>query len=375
MSINNIGKILILCLFTAIISITSNEANASSRIKDIADFEGIRENQLVGYGLVVGLNGTGDNIKSINFAQESLISMLDKIGINARDGQLKTKNIAAVMVTASLPAFGRQGSKIDVIVSALGDAKNLQGGTLLATPLVGADGDVYAVAQGQVAISGYSASGANQSVLKGVPTSGRIANGAIIENEVPFELNDMKKITIALRNPDFTTSKRVADAINSRLGEKRATSIDPSTIKVEIPEKYNNKIAELMTNIEQISITPDLPAKIVIDENSGIIIIGKDVKINRVAIAQGNLTIKISEDPFVSQPLPFSRGGETVVGTVTNIEVDEGAKNRLNTLETGVNLQDMVDGLNSLGIGPRDLISILQAIKASGALQADIEVM
>lgn len=367
-----ISKIILLCLF--LLSFGFNNACASSRLKDIADFEGIRENQLLGYGIVVGLNGTGDNIKSINFARESFISMLDKIGINARDGQLKSKNIAAVMVTANFPAFGRKGSKIDVIVSALGDAKNLQGGTLVATPLIGADGEVYAVAQGQVTTGGFSASGNNQSISKGVPTSAKISNGAIIENEVPFELNDMKTITIALKNPDFTTSKRVSDAINSYLGEKSATSLDPSTVKLEIPYKYRDNLAELITNIEQLKVRPDLPAKIVIDENSGIIIIGKDVKINRVAIAQGNLTIKISEDPFVSQPEPFSRGGETIVGSVTNIEVDEG-NSKLNTLETGVNLQEMVDGLNTLGVGPRDLISILQAIKASGALQADIEVI
>ena len=366
------NKISFLSVFTALFLLSGNWANATSRIKDIADFEGIRENQLVGYGLVVGLNGTGDNIKSINFARESLISMLDKIGINARDGQLKSKNIAAVMVTANLPAFGRQGSKIDVIVSAMGDAKNLQGGTLLATPLIGADGEVYAVAQGQVAVYGFSAGGGGDSITRGVPTSGKIANGAIIENEVPFSLESMDVIRIALRNPDFTTSRRVADAINVFLGENRAKSLDPSTIQLNVPFAQKNNIAELMTKIEQLKVQPDLPAKIVIDETSGIIIIGKDVKISRVAIAQGNLTIKISEDPFVSQPLPFS-GGNTVLATNTDIQVDEQADRKLSSLDTGVSLQEMVDGLNALGVSPRDLISILQAIKASGALQADIE--
>ncbi|MDD4556581.1 MAG: flagellar basal body P-ring protein FlgI [Alphaproteobacteria bacterium] len=368
------NKIGFLSVFLALFLISATSANATSRIKDIADFEGIRENQLVGYGLVVGLNGTGDNIKSINFARESLISMLDKIGINARDGQLKSKNIAAVMVTASLPAFGRQGSKIDVIVSAMGDAKNLQGGTLLATPLTGADGEVYAVAQGQVAVAGFSASAGGDSITRGVPTSGKIANGAIIENEVPFTLENMESIRIALRNPDFTTSRRVADAINSLLGEKRAKSIDPSTVELAIPYQYQGKIVDLMTKIEQLKVQPDLPAKIVIDETSGIIIIGKDVKINRVAIAQGNLTIKVTENPFISQPLPFS-GGETMLASNTDITVDEQETRKLDTLNTGVNLQEMVDGLNALGVGPRDLISILQAIKASGALQADIEVI
>ena len=354
-------------------ALMSQEAAAASRIKDIADFEGIRDNQLVGYGLVVGLNGTGDNIKSINFAKESLISLLDHVGINSRDGQLKSKNIAAVMVTANLPAFGRQGSRIDVIVSALGDAKSLQGGTLVATSLVGADGEVYAVAQGQVAVGGYSAAGNNQSVVKGVPTSGRIANGAIIENEVNFSLNEMKNIRLALRNPDFTTSKRVAAAINALLGEDIAKSIDPSTVTVGIPEAYKNDIASLMTKIEQLQVQPDQAAKVVIDENSGIVVIGKDVKINKLAIAQGSLTIKISETPFVSQPMPFGNG-ETIVDTVTDINVSEDTESKLNILDTGVNLQELVNGLNSLGVSPRDLISILQAVKASGALQADIEV-
>lgn len=347
---------------------------ASSRIKDIADFEGIRENQLVGYGLVVGLNGTGDNIKSIDFTKESMLSMLDRIGINARDGQLKSKNVAAVMVTANLPAFSRQGSRIDVMVSALGDAKSLQGGTLIATALSGADGEVYAVAQGQIAVGAVSAQGATQSVVKGVPTAGRIANGAIIENEIPFELDNMKTIRIALRNPDFTTARRVTDAINAYLSTNAAKALDPGTISVDVPEIYDGKIVDLMTKIEQLKVQPDQLAKVVIDESSGIVVIGKDVKINRLAIAQGNLTIKITEMPFVSQPLPFTEG-QTVIGTETAIDINEDVDAKLSVLNTGVNLQELVDGLNALGVTPRDLISILQAIKASGALQADIEVI
>ena len=351
-----------------------NPAAAVSRIKDIADFEGVRDNQLVGYGLVVGLNGTGDNIKSVDFAKESLISMLDMVGVNARDGQIKAKNIAAVMVTANLPAFARQGSRIDVSVSALGDAKNLQGGTLIATPLKGADGEVYAVAQGQVAVGGVSARGANASVTKGVPTSGRIANGAIIENEIPFSLESLDTIRIALRNPDFTTARRVSDAINAFLGEQTAKATDPATIELDVPEAYKDKIVDLMTKIEQLQVQPDQTAKVVIDESSGIVVIGKDVKINRLAIAQGNLTIKITDVPLVSQPLPFS-DGTTVVDTLTAIDIDESVDSKLSVLDTGVNLQELVDGLNALGVSPRDLISILQAIKASGALQADIEVI
>jgi flagellar P-ring protein len=355
-------------------SVFFSPAHASSRIKDIADFEGVRDNQLVGYGLIVGLNGTGDNIKSIDFTKESLISMLDQIGINARGGQIKSKNVAAVMVTANLPAFARQGSRIDVMVSAVGDAKNLQGGTLLATPLAGADGEVYALAQGQVAVSGVAAQGGGTSVVRGVPTSGRIANGAIIEKEIPFELDSLRTIKIALRNPDFTTSRRVADAINANLGTNLAQSLDPATIEMQIPREYRDRVVDLMTKVEQLQVQPDQTAKVVIDESSGIIVIGKDVKINKLAIAQGNLTIRITDVPFVSQPLPFSNG-ETVVGVNTAIDINESIDSKLSVLDTGVNLQELVNGLNALGVSPRDLISILQAIKASGALQADIEVI
>ena len=367
-------KSAVFSIIGAVFLLAGGQAAASSRIKDIADFEGVRENQLVGYGLVVGLNGTGDNIKSINFAKESLISMLDQLGINARDGQLKSKNIAAVMVTASLPPFARQGSRIDVMVSAMGDAKSLQGGTLIATPLSGANGEVYAVAQGQIATGSVSAQGNNASVTRGVPTSGRITNGAIIENEIDFALDSLKNIRIALRNPDFTTARRISDAINAMLGQPASKALDPATVDLQIPQEYEDKVVDLMTKVEQLQVQPDQLAKVVIDESSGIIVIGKDVKINRLAIAQGNLTIKISEIPMVSQPLPFSNG-TTVTQNVTAIDVNEEVNSRLSVLDTGVNLQELVDGLNALGVTPRDLISILQAVKASGALQADIEVI
>lgn len=367
-------KSAVFSIIGAVFLLAGGQAAASSRIKDIADFEGVRENQLVGYGLVVGLNGTGDNIKSINFAKESLISMLDQLGINARDGQLKSKNIAAVMVTASLPPFARQGSRIDVMVSAMGDAKSLQGGTLIATPLSGANGEVYAVAQGQIATGSVSAQGNNASVTRGVPTSGRIANGAIIENEIDFALDSLKNIRIALRNPDFTTARRISDAINAMLGQPASKALDPATVDLQIPQEYEDKVVDLMTKVEQLQVQPDQLAKVVIDESSGIIVIGKDVKINRLAIAQGNLTIKISEIPMVSQPLPFSNG-TTVTQNVTAIDINEEVNSRLSVLDTGVNLQELVDGLNALGVTPRDLISILQAVKASGALQADIEVI
>lgn len=366
-----VGIIVTMCL-----CLLSFNANANSRIKDIADFQGVRDNQLIGYGVVVGLNGTGDNIKSLAFTKESLIGMLERMGVNARDGQLKSKNVAAVMVTANLPAFSRQGSKIDINVSALGDADSLLGGTLLVTPLMGADNEVYAVAQGQIAVGGFAASGDAETVVKGVPTSGRIANGAIVEREIPFALNSLDELKISLRNPDFTTSTRVASAINAYLGTKSAQSEDPGTIVFTVPEKYRSgNIMKIMTDIEQLRVEPDQFAKVVIDEQSGIIVIGKDVRIDDVAIAQGSLTIRVTETPQVSQPAPFSEVGETVTVPRTNIEVDEEEENRLNVVKTGVNLQELVDGLNALGVGPRDMISILQAIKVAGALQADIEIM
>ena len=369
-------KIISLAAVLSAFFLPIHHAAAVSRIKDIADFEGVRDNQLIGYGLIVGLNGTGDNIKSVDFAKESLISMLDMNGINARSGQIKAKNVAAVMVTANLPAFARQGSRIDVTVSALGDAKNLLGGTLIATPLKGADGEVYAVAQGTVATGAVSAGNQTQgsSVLKGVPTSGRIANGAIVEREIDFDLNSLDTMNIALRNPDFTTSRRIADAINAMLGTTAAKALDPGTVNMAIPTAYKENIVDLMTKVEQLQVQPDATAKVVIDESTGIVVIGKDVKINRLAIAQGNLTIKITDIPLVSQPEPFSLG-ETVVMTPELVEVEEDTEAKMKVLDTGINLQELIDGLNALGVTPRDLISILQAIKASGALQAEIEVI
>lgn len=348
---------------------------ANSRIKDIADIEGVRDNPLIGYGLVVGLNGTGDNISSMAFTEESLIGMLERLGVNTRDGKIKSKNIAAVMVTSNLPAFARQGSRIDVTVSALGDAKSLQGGTLLATPLVGADGEVYALAQGQVAIAGFSAEGDAQSIVKGVPTSGRISSGAIVEREIPFDFSKQQSVRFSLRNPDFTTASRLSAAINAYLGVQAATTLDSATVKLVLPETKKDRIVQVLTDIEQLRIQPDLTAKVVIDEKSGIIVIGENVRINPIAIAQGNLTIRITETPQVSQPAPFSMTGETQVVPRTQIDVDEESDNKLNLLKTGVSLQELVDGLNALGVGPRDMISILQAVKAAGALQAEIEVM
>jgi flagellar P-ring protein precursor FlgI len=348
-------------------------AGATSRIKDLANIEGIRQNQLVGYGLVVGLNGTGDTLNNIPFTRQSLTAMLERLGVNVRGQTLRTGNVAAVMVTANLPAFSTQGTRIDITVSALGDAKSLQGGTLLVTPLLGADGNVYAVGQGSVAIGGFQAEGEAAKITRGVPTVGRIANGALIEREIDFNLNRQNQLRMALRNPDFTTAKRIAAAINDFIGMPTAEPLDPSTIGITVPAKYRGNVISLLTEVEQLRVEPDQPAKIVIDERSGIIVMGNDVRVSTVAVAQGNLTVTITETPQVSQPAPFSRGTTTVVPR-TRIGVQEDGK-KLALVKNGVSLQQLVDGLNSLGIGPRDLIAILQAIKAAGAIQADIEVM
>jgi len=342
------------------------------RIKDIADVEGVRDNQLVGYGLVVGLNGTGDRLRSAVFTRQSLVGMLERLGVNTRDQerQLDTRNVAAVMVTANLPPFARPGSRIDISVSALGDSTNLTGGTLLVTPLLGADGEVYAVAQGAVATGAISARGAGTSVTRGVPTSGRIANGAIVEREVPFALAGRDRVRLSLRNPDLTTARRIAEAINRSQRGQLAAATDSRTVTVSLGGR--SPVA-FLSAIEQLRVVPDQIARVVIDEASGTIVMGSNVRVSTVAIAQGNLTIRVTETPQVSQPNALA-GGETVVVPRTSIEVDDQANRRLGVLPQSVTLQDLVRGLNSLGVGPRDLITILQAIKASGALQAELEV-
>jgi flagellar P-ring protein precursor FlgI len=349
-------------------------AAAASRIKDLANVEGIRQNQLIGYGLVVGLNNTGDTINNSPFTRQSLTAMLERLGVNIRGQALRTGNVAAVMVTANLPAFGTQGTRIDVTVSALGDSKSLQGGTLLVTPLLGADGNVYAVAQGSLAIGGFQAEGDAGKITRGVPTVGRIANGAIVEREIDFAINRLTQLRLALRNPDFTTAKRIASAINDFIGGPIAEPIDPSSVQITVPKKYPGNVVSLLTEIEQLLIEPDTAGKIIIDERSGIIVMGRDVRVSTVAVAQGNLTVTISESPQVSQPAPFSRGGQTRVVPRTRIGVQEEGR-KFAVVQEGMSLQQLVDGLNALGIGPRDLIAILQAIKAAGAIQADIEVM
>lgn len=356
-------------------AIAASPAFAFSRVKDLVEVQGIRDNMLVGYGLVVGLNGTGDSLKNAPFTQQSIQTMLERLGVNSRGQVMQTKNVAAVMVTASLPAFAAPGTKIDVSVSAMGDAKNLQGGTLLVTPLFGADGQTYALAQGPVAIGGFSAQGDAGSVTRGVPTAGRIANGASVEKDTGFKLASLDVLKLSLHNPDLTTSSRIAKAVNAYLGGSSAKALDPSNVELSVPVNYPGGVMALLTDIEQVRVDPDQPAKVIIDENSGVIVMGSDVRISTVAIAQGNLTIKVTETPQVSQPSPFSNTGTTQVVPRTSIQVDDSKGNRMTVLHDGVSLQHVVDGLNALGVGPRDVISILQAIKAAGALQADIQVI
>ncbi len=370
------GKLILAAaiFFTGLMPLAAPAA-AASRIKDIADIEGVRENQLIGYGLVVGLNGTGDSLNNAVFTRQSLQAMLERLGVNTRGSNLKTANVAAVMVTANLPPFATQGTRIDVTVSALGDATSLEGGTLLVTPLLGADGEVYAIGQGSVAVGGFSAAGEAASVTKNIPTAARISNGAIVEREIDFALASMTSIRLALRNPDLTTARRIALAVNELLGQPAASPTDPSTVRLILPRDFRGNIVDLLTDIEQLAVKPDQSAKVIVDEQSGIIVMGADVRVNTVAIAQGNLTVTISESPEVSQPAPFSPGGATVVVPRTDLEVVEDGGPKLALVREGITLQELVDGLNALGIGPRDLISILQAIKAAGALQAEIEVM
>lgn len=347
----------------------------AARIKDVVAFEGIRDNLLLGYGLVVGLNGSGDKLQNNAFTEQSLIGFLERQGVNTRGVQLKSKNVAAVTVTAKLPPFARAGGGIDVSISALGDAKSLLGGTLLATSLYGPDGNVYAVAQGPVTIGGFEATGGSGSgITKGVPTNGFISNGATVEREIDFRLNDMASVRLSLRNPDITTASNVMRVINQQVGAGVSRVEDPGTVTVTVPTAYKGDVVGLLADIETLAVSTDQPARIVVDEATGTIVMGENVRISTVAVAQGNLIVKIEETPQVSQPNPFApEGAETVVVPRSDVTVSEQAGNKIAVLQEGATLKDLVGGLNALGIGPRDLITILQTIKAAGALQADIE--
>ena len=350
------------------------DANAA-RIKDIADIKGVRQNQLVGYGLVVGLEGTGDSDDAL-FTIQSLASLLEKMGVTVQpDDIADVENVAAVMVTTDLPAFASQGSRIDVLVSSIGDAENLQGGTLLFTPLKGADGSVYAVAQGPVSTGGFAVSGnSGDEVQKNFPTVGRVVGGALVEQEIHSNFNQKESLTLALHEPDFTTASRVAQAINRAFYSQLAQTENAGSIQVSVPENYLGNTVQFVTMIESLGVTPDMVSKVVVNERTGTVIMGENVRIATVAIAHGNLSIQIDESQNVSQPLPFSRGGRTVVTPESDIVVQEG-KNPIFLVESGVSIGELVKALNALGVSPRDLIAIFQALKAAGALQAELEVI
>ena len=346
-----------------------------ARIKDIADIKGVRQNQLVGYGLVVGLEGTGDSDDAL-FTIQSLASLLEKMGVTVQpDDIADVENVAAVMVTTDLPAFASQGSRIDVLVSSIGDAENLQGGTLLFTPLKGADGSVYAVAQGPVSTGGFAVSGnSGDEVQKNFPTVGRVVGGALVEKEIHSNFNQKDSLTLALHEPDFTTASRVAQAINRAFYSQLAQTENAGSIQVSVPENYLGNTVQFVTLIESLGVTPDMVSKVVVNERTGTVIMGENVRIATIAIAHGNLSIQIDESQNVSQPLPFSRGGRTVVTPESDIVVQEG-KNPIFLVESGVSIGELVKALNALGVSPRDLIAIFQALKAAGALQAELEVI
>lgn len=343
------------------------------RIKDIASIKGVRQNQLVGYGLVVGLNGTGDD-DDLAFMIQSMAAMLEKMGVTVKAEDIESENVAAVMVTAELPPFARVGSRIDVIVSSIGDAENLQGGILLITPLKAANGQIYAVAQGPVSTGGFETSGAaGGGVQKNFPTVGRVPNGALIEKEIAIDFDQKKTLTFILHHPDFTTASRMAQAINMALNTKVAHTQDAATINVKIPENFRGNTVALATIIENLGVTPDTVSKVVINERTGTVIMGENVRISTVAIAHGNLSIQVKESQNVSQPLPFSEGVTTVTPD-SEILVEEGNQ-PLFLVESGVSIGEVVRALNALGVSPRDLIAIFQALKAAGALQAELEII
>jgi flagellar P-ring protein FlgI len=349
------------------------QAQAATRIKDIISVQGVRANQLVGYGLVIGLNGTGDTLRNSPFTQQSLQSMLDRMGINVRNSNARTRNIAAVIVTADLPAFAGKGARIDITVSSLGDATSLAGGSLILTPLIGADNQIYAVGQGPLAVAGFASGGKAETLTQGVPTTGRIPNGALVEREAPGRLAEEKTLVIELRNPDFNTAVNVADAINAhtvrRYGVKVARENDLRTISIDRPFFINP--TRFIADIGELAVETDVPARVVIDERTGTIVIGRDVQVSTVAVAHGNLTVRVTESAKVSQPLPFSKG-ETVVTPETTISAEQKGGNF--AIVKGTNLQTLVAGLNRIGLKPPGIIAILQAIKSAGALQADLVV-
>lgn len=340
------------------------------RIKDLVEIDGVRSNDLVGYGLVVGLNGTGDGIRNAPFTEEIMSNILERLGVNITGEQFRPKNVAAVFVTASLPPFARAGGRIDISVSAIGDAKSLLGGTLVMTPLKAADGQIYAVGQGTVIAGGASAEGDAASVVQGVPTSGTIPSGAHVEREVEFNFAQLKSIRLGLRTPDFTTAGRIEKAINTAYGKVVSRMLDSGTVLVDIKATKAISPAHAISKIENINVEPQRRARVVVDHRSGTIVIGEDVRISRVAVSQGNLTLRIQEQPIAVQPNPFARG-QTIVVPRTTATLDEDPGIALAEVDESTSLSEVVAGLNALGVSPRDMIDILKSIKAAGALHAE----
>ena len=381
-------------LATVLLIVFSAKASAV-RIKDLSSIKGIRHNQVIGYGLVVGLNGTGDK-QYTGFTVQSLVNMIERMGIHVDEKDVMVKNVAAVMVTAMIPPFARIGNKIDVVVSSIGDAKSLQGGTLLLTPLRGVDRKVYALAQGPVAVGGFTARGAARGgVTKNHTTAGRIARGATIEREIPVSMEDKQEFLITLNNPDFTTAVRVCNAINEKLGRVLATTTDSGTLKLQVPEDFQDRVVQMVALVENLEVTPDTVAKVVLNEKTGTVVIGENVRISTVAVAHGSLSIQIKERIMVSQPQPFAPappegastqqfqlqdgvvmgpGGQTVVSPDSEVSTQE-EKNRLLLVPSGTTIGELVRALNAIGVTPRDLITIFQSIKAAGALQAELEII
>jgi len=349
------------------------QSTMAARIKDVASIKGVRTNQLLGYGLVVGLDGTGDK-QQTRFTIQSLVNMLEDEGFRLDKSQVKVKNVAAVMVTANMPPFSRIGNRIDVLVSSIGDAQSLVGGTLLMTALKGVDGNVYALAQGPVSIGGVGASGGGGSVTVNHLLAGRVADGATVEREIPMSLNGKTSLTMMLSESDFTTASRVAGAINTALGQPFAKMLDSGTLEIQIPKNRQDNVASFLADIEQLSVEPDTVAKVVVNERTGTVVMGENVHISTVAVSHGNLSIRIRESALVSQPAPFSEQGQTVVIPETEIALEEKERN-LMVVNGGATIGELVSALNAIGVTPRDLISIFQSIKAAGALQAELEII
>ena len=386
------GKILRYIFIFFVVSLFVMSYSYAARIKDIASVGGVRDNQLVGYGLIVGLDGTGDSIKN-GFTDQTLKNMLMRQGLSMKGKTLKADNVAAVMLTAKLPPFAKTGTRIDVMASSIGDAESLLGGTLLMTPLRGADGKIYAVAQGAVAIGGFSAKGGAGGVSKNHATVARITNGALIERELEYDFSKKRKFTINLHRPDFTTCERLAEVLNNRIKVADTKLIDSNSVVVTMKESFDGNIVSLISAVENLNVPVDSVAMVVLNEKTGTVVMGDKVRISTVAVAHGNLSIQIKEEKHVSQPLPFSPaapagsipsnvgggvtmapGGQTVVTTDTNINVNE-EKKKLMVVSEGVTIQEVVTALNAIGVSSRDLITILQTIKAAGALQADLIIM